>query len=590
MTGNSPHEPAESTRRNRSTARTCDGPRKLSIALVNPRLPPGFHGFDFALPIIGNGVRAAMAPPALPLLAALVPAGHEVVLFDENIEEVAAETLRPFDIVGITGMLVQRPRMLGLLQELRDLPGLLAVGGPAVTADETPFENHCDVRFIGEAERTWPEFIECVAAGERSAGRYEQDGRTDMSSVPVPRYDLLRKGAYWRAAVQFSRGCPFLCEFCDIITQFGRRPRLKSPDQVLAEFEAVLNAGFSSCFLVDDNFIANKNQAKALLKEIVRWQRKRRYPLRLTTQASLNLAEDPELMELMAEANFSAVFIGIESPRQACLEEVRKNQNIHSIDMLERIRRVRDHGLVVLGGFIVGFDHDDAGIFDEQFDFIERSGIAQASIAILQPIPSTPLHARLRDAGRLSGAVRGVEFRPLRMSAEALVRGYEELIRRLYDPYVYFGRLYRGYCESERFRQRQRAMGATGRKRSLIGTLRGAAATATLLWRLGGHLRSKGRLKSLGVAYLAIYWRQNRPLGRQALSLQQFLSQCAQHWHFTQLFEHDQIRFLSHDGPQKTGPDRTDPEHEEPGMPMAIRTQSLAAAGTNAAPRAVSET
>ena len=589
MTGYSPQHPAERLEPKPSTI-VAPGPGKLSIALVNPRLPPGFHGFDFALPIIGNGVRAAMAPPALPLLAALVPEGHEVVLFDENIEEIDAGALRRFDIIGMTGMLVQRPRMLSLLQELRDLPGLLVVGGPAVTADESPFERLCDVRFVGEAEQTWPEFIECVAAGKRSAGRYEQGERTDMSTVPVPRYDLLRRGVYWRAAVQFSRGCPFLCEFCDIITQFGRRPRLKSPAQVLAEFEAVLKAGFSSCFLVDDNFIANKNQAKALLKEIVRWQRERRYPLRLTTQASLNLAEDPELMELMAEANFSAVFIGIESPRQACLEEVRKNQNIHAVNMLERIRRVRDHGLVVLGGFIVGFDHDDMGIFEEQFDFIERSGIAQASIAILQPIPSTPLHARLRDAGRLSADVRGVEFRPLQMSAEELVRGYEGLIRRLYDPHVYFGRLYRGYCESEKFRQRQRTMGATGRARTLIGTARGAVATATLLWRLLGHLRRKGRLGSLGAAYLAIYRKQNRPLGRQALSLQQFLSQCAQHWHFTQLFEHDQIRFLSHDGPQKTGADRGDWGQEEPGIPMALRAQPLAGPGTNPARRAVNET
>jgi radical SAM superfamily enzyme YgiQ (UPF0313 family) len=517
--------------------------RRLSICLISPKLPSGFHGFEFALPILGYGFKAAMAPPALPALAALVPAGHDIVLMDENVEPVDIAALHRFDIVGITGMLVQVPRMLEILSALVASEALIVVGGPAITVDESVFEGLCDVRFINEAEETWPAFVNAVANGEPIAPRYQQADKTDMTKVPVPRFDLLQRGVYWRAAVQFSRGCPFLCEFCDIITQLGRRPRLKTPQQVLAEFDAVHRAGFSSCFLVDDNFIANKVQAKVLLRALIDWQRERGYPLRLTTQVSINLADDRELMQLMAQAIFSAVFIGIESPRTASLVETRKNQNVRGDGMLDKVRRVRDHGMVVLGGFIVGFDSDDAAIFDEQFEFIEQAGIAQATVGILQPIPSTPLYDRLKSEGRLDGSVPGIEYRPRHMSREQLLEGYDGLIRRLYEPRAYFGRLYRGYCESAEFRRWQaqfagRQSGWGVRLKTLLGTL-------PVAFRLARALRLAGQLGRLSRAYVGIFARYNLPLGRDGLSLQQFVSQCVQHWHFVELFRRKRMEIIS---------------------------------------------
>src|SRR4030095_6360159 len=246
-----------------------------------------------------------------------------------------------------------------------------------VTRIEGLFDGLCDVRFIGEAEETWPEFLNALASGAEIKPRYQQEEKTDMTSVPVPRFDLLKRGRYGTAPVQFSRGCPFLCEFCDIITIFGRRPRVKRPEQVLAELDAVLAQGFRGCFLVDDNFIGNKIEAKRLLRRIIEWQTTHGFPLEFVTEASINLANDPELIDLMVKANFQSVFIGIETPREASLTETRKHQNVHGDSLLAKLERIRAAGLVVSGGFIVGFDNDDEKIFEQQFEFIQASRDAE---------------------------------------------------------------------------------------------------------------------------------------------------------------------------------------------------------------------
>src|SRR5207248_8954384 len=214
------------------------------------------------------------------------------------------------------------------------------------------FDDLCDVRFIGEAEETWPAFLNALASGEPTETRYEQAQKTDMTRVPVPRFDLLKRGRYASVPVQFSRGCPFLCEFCDIITIYGRRPRTKRPEQVITELDALTAQGFRGCFLVDDNFIGNKVEAKRLLHRIIEWQEARGYPLTFGAEASANLANDLELIDLMVRANFSNVFIGIETPRKASLIETRKNQNVHGDSMLAKLARMRARGLSVGGGFI----------------------------------------------------------------------------------------------------------------------------------------------------------------------------------------------------------------------------------------------
>ncbi len=350
--------------------------RRLSVCVINPRYEPSFWGFDFARPLMPGRNGYSNVTGALPAVAALAPPHCDVELLDENVEPIDYEKLRRFDVIGVTGMIVQAARMREILLELKKLPAIVVVGGAYVSVAEDWFAGLCDVRFIGEAEETWPAFLTALAAGEPIAERYEQSDKTDMRKVPPPRFDLVKADRYWLAPLQFSRGCPFLCEFCDIITVFGRKPRVKTAEQMIMEFEAVRRAGFQSCFLADDNFIGNKREAKTLLAALVDWQKAHGYPLQLYTEASINLAEDAELIALMAEANFRQVFIGIESPRKESLAETRKVQNIRGDSLEAKIQRIRDAGIVVIAGFIVGFDHDDESIFDEQFDFIQRTGIA----------------------------------------------------------------------------------------------------------------------------------------------------------------------------------------------------------------------
>ena len=367
---------------------------------------------------------------------------------NENVEPIDFDALQRFDVIGVTGMVVQAERMCEILRQLRTLPAVVAVGGPFVTVNEGTFETLCDVRFIGEAETTWPAFLNAVASGAPTEARYQQAEKTDMTQVPVPRFDLLKPGCYGTAPVQFSRGCPFLCEFCDIITIFGRRPRVKRPEQVLAELDAVIAQRFKGCFLVDDNFIGNKIEAKRLLKRIIEWQESHAFPLTFVTEASINLANDPELIDLMVQANFQNVFIGIETPREASLKETRKHQNVHGDPLLAKIARIRAGGLGISAGFIVGFDNDDLRIFDEQFEFIQSSGIANLSISLLTPLPTTPLYARLSAEGRLDFSDPELIYIPKQMTREQLKAGFRELLNRVYDVEAYFDRVFKGAAGS----------------------------------------------------------------------------------------------------------------------------------------------
>ncbi len=424
--------------------------RRLAICLINPRSRPSYWTADFAMPFysLGRNLKYSMANGALVSVAALVPKGHEVVIIDENVEPIDFDALQRFDVIGVTGMVVQAERMCEILRQLRTLPAVVAVGGPFVTVNEGTFETLCDVRFIGEAETTWPAFLNAVASGAPTEARYQQAEKTDMTQVPVPRFDLLKPGCYGTAPVQFSRGCPFLCEFCDIITIFGRRPRVKRPEQVLAELDAVIAQRFKGCFLVDDNFIGNKIEAKRLLKRIIEWQESHAFPLTFVTEASINLANDPELIDLMVQANFQNVFIGIETPREASLKETRKHQNVHGDPLLAKIARIRAGGLGISAGFIVGFDNDDLRIFDEQFEFIQSSGIANLSISLLTPLPTTPLYDRLSAEGRLDFSDPELIYIPKQMTREQLKAGFRELLNRVYDVEAYFDRVFKGAAVS----------------------------------------------------------------------------------------------------------------------------------------------
>lgn len=418
-----------------------------NIVLINPRFEISYWGLEHAVPFLG--VKAAMPVANLPLLAALTPPGHKVTLVNENVEPIDFARCARADIVGVTGMNVQRQRMKEILNELKRRGVFTVVGGPWVTVQEDDIAGLTDVIFIGEAEQTWPQFLAEWSKG-RHQTRYEQAERTDMATVPVPRLDLLRMKDYAFASVQFSRGCPFECEFCDIIVTFGRRPRIKTSAQVLSELDALVAAGKQYAFIVDDNLIGNKKAIKLVLRDVIDWQVKHGYPLMFSTEASIDLAEDAELMQLMAEANLSSVFIGIETTNEAALRETKKVQNLRARggSMLDKVHRIQQAGMEVWCGLIVGFDNDDTSIFAAQSRFVREARIVSAMINMLVAIPRTPLHKRLLNEGRLtplqdeehSGGF-GTNVVPLRISREALYGGYTELMRELYAADAYFARL-----------------------------------------------------------------------------------------------------------------------------------------------------
>ena len=410
------------------------------IVLITPRFDVSYWGLEHALPLFGK--RANMPVACLPLLAGLTPDEHKVTIIDENVEPIDFERCARADIVGLTGMSVQRFRMHEILTELKHRGVVTVVGGPWVTVEERYFGDLADVVFVGEAEETWPIFLEDWQAG-RFESRYEQTERTDMSTVPPPRFDLLPMQHYVFGSVQFSRGCPFTCEFCDIIVIFGRRPRIKTAGQIINELDALRDQRVEMVFIVDDNLIGNKKAIKPVLREVADWQEANGYPFIFFTEASLDLAEDEELMKLMTEANILAVFVGIESPNEASLRETKKLQNVRGGSMIDRVRRIQDAGLEIWCGMIVGFDNDDQSIFEAQRRFIKEARIVHAMIGMLVAIPKTPLHKRLAEEGRLDPADQpafGTNVIPLNMSQAELLEGYVGLMESLYEPSAYFDR------------------------------------------------------------------------------------------------------------------------------------------------------
>jgi radical SAM superfamily enzyme YgiQ (UPF0313 family) len=501
--------------------------KTLSICLINPRFEPSYWGFEYALPLYPGDKRSTMISGALSTLAGLC-GRHQVYLLDENVESIDWEALRRYDIVGVTGMNVQKRRIREILQKLRELKVFTVAGGPFVSVQEEFFEGLCDVRFVGEAETTWPQFLDDFASGRPVERRYEQAERTEMAQTLRPRYDLLKVARYASGALQYSRGCPFECEFCDIVTIYGRRPRVKEPEQLVAELDDMRRAGFHSAFIVDDNFIGNKQKAKALLKQLIPWMEEHRYPLHLTTEASIDLADDPELMELMYRANFRSVFIGIETPRLESLREAKKLQNLRGDTLEAKLARIQNAGLDVNAGFIVGFDSDDTGIFEDQFRFIQENGITLAMVGMLQAIPRTPLYDRLKRENRLVEEDPNCNFIPKQMTRDELREGYWNLVKRLYSPEAFLQRYFKVYEFPEYLRRRAEICRKAGEGKSLPTLLYGVA----LLWSLFWALLRDGSLLSVGRVYLKYFLMQNRKYRRDIIGFAQFMNRCVTHWHF----------------------------------------------------------
>lgn len=408
----------------------------MRLLLINPKLPESFWSFKWAVDRVVPHARTLNPPLGLVTLAALCPKQWEVEIVDENIESIPLDPCA--DIVGVCGMGVQSLRQKELLTFYRKKGFYTVAGGSYASLCPEFFEPFADTVVAGEAEYIWKDF--CRDFERRRVQRlYQETGEVDLKDSPVPRFDLLKIEKYKKVSLQFSRGCPFRCEFCDIIVMFGRKPRTKTLAQVEKELDLLRSLEVKNAFFVDDNLIGNKPAAKGLLRFLKDYQQTHDYQFRFGTEASLDLAEDNELLQLFREANFEWVFIGIESPDEESLKETGKFQNARQ-DILASVRKIYSHGIQVFGGFIVGFDHDTLSTFDKQFRFIMDSGIQAAMIGLLMALPKTPLYLRLAQEGRLipeandaDNTSLGTNFIPKRMGYEEMVRGYHALYHRLLE-------------------------------------------------------------------------------------------------------------------------------------------------------------
>ena len=414
-----------------------------NIVMISPKFEPSFWGLEYVMPVFRKS--AIMPNPALPLLAALTPASYQVRIIDENVEEIDFDSIMSADIVALTGMIVQRKRMREILEELKKRDLFTVVGGGWITVKEDAFDPSLhDVIFVGEAEETWPRFLEDWENG-RHAERYEQESKTVMATVPTPAHNLIKMDRYLFANLQISRGCPFNCEFCDIIVTFGRRPRVKTPEQVISELESIKARKITHVFVVDDNLIGNRKAVLPVLKELAAWQKRNNYHFSFFTEISINLSEDQEFMDLLVEANFQSVFIGIETPDDASLKEAKKMQNLNrGTSLVDRVRRIQDNGIETTCGMIVGFDNDTEKTFAKLTQFLIDARIAHAMLGMLFAIPKTPLYTRLEKEGRLDMTEDpdyGTNVIPLNMSREELTDGYIRIMKDLYSPDAFFDRV-----------------------------------------------------------------------------------------------------------------------------------------------------
>ena len=415
----------------------------MNTLLLYPEFPDTFWSFKHALKFIRK--KAALPPLGLLTFAAMLPPGWAKRLVDTNVRPLRDADLAWADIVCISAMIAQQESVVALIARCRAAGKLILAGGPLFTSGHEQFPD-VDHFVLNEAEVTLPEFLRDLAAG-KARRIYSTTRYADLGETPVPLWELADLSRYGSMSLQFSRGCPFDCEFCDVTAKFGHRPRLKSAAQVTAELDRLYAAGWRGpVFFVDDNLIGNKHVLKTeLLPALIAWQRTRRCGLPFYTEASINLADDAELMRLMSAAGFDTVFIGIETPDAAALVECNKRQN-QSRDLVEDVKRIQRAGLQVQGGFIVGFDSDTASIFQRQVEFIQRSGIVTAMVGLLNALPDTKLHARLSREGRLTARTTGnngdgtLNFAS-RMPAAQLIEGYKSILRRIYAPGLYYKRV-----------------------------------------------------------------------------------------------------------------------------------------------------
>ena len=414
----------------------------MRALLVYPGWPDTYWSFKHALPF--EGKRSVFPPLGLLTVASLLPKSWEKRLVDVNVRKVRDADLAWADVVLVSAMLVQREGMLKILARCRERGLRTVVGGP-ITSCMEDLSLYADHVVVGEAEEIVPDLVAGLERGDAKP-MYKAAQLPGLDLTLLPDLDLIDPKHYSSMAIQFSRGCPFNCEFCDIIEIYGRKPRTKSPAQVVAELEQLLALKWrGSIFIVDDNFIGNKRKVKELLPVMAEWNMRHSHPFSFYTEASINLADDAELLQMMKEANFDRVFWGIETPAEKSLKEAQKMQNTRR-SLLESVRRIQSYGMEVMAGFIVGFDSDPPDIFDRQVQFIQESAIPLAMVGLLQALPGTQLYRRLQKEGRLVGEGNGdnldfrLSFIP-RMDAQQLLEGFRSILQRIYNPKNYYARV-----------------------------------------------------------------------------------------------------------------------------------------------------
>ena len=413
----------------------------MKALLVYPEFPDTYWSFRHALKF--EGKRAAFPPLGLMTIAAMMPGTWERRLVDMNVEELWPEDIEWADIVFISAMIVQNESLEKVVELCRSLGKKTVVGGPYVSTSSKRLPD-ADHIFIGEAETTFPEFLNDLRLGIPHK-IYEAAEKPSLAGTPVPDLSLIDMRKYSAMCVQYSRGCPFNCEFCDIIEIYGRVPRTKTNEQMLAELDALKATGWRGLvFIVDDNFIGNKKNVRLFMPDLIAWSNVNDYPFSFITEASVNLAEDDALLQQMEDAGFRRVFLGIETPVEESLKEAQKSQNTRR-NLLDSIHKIQSYGMEVMAGFIVGFDNDPEDIFELQMKFIHDSGIPLAMVGLLAALPDTQLWRRLEKEGRLLDVSTGnntdctINFVP-RMELTRLVEGYKEIVRKIYSPKEYYAR------------------------------------------------------------------------------------------------------------------------------------------------------
>ncbi len=415
----------------------------MNILLVYPKVAETFWSFKHALRVVGR--KSAFPPLGALTVAAMLPESWNKSLVDMNVKDLSDQDLLWADYVFISAMIAQERSARSVIERCRHLGVKIVGGGPLFQSYRDHF-GEVDHLVLGEAEAVLSQFVADLQSGFPKAC-YRSGDHPPLESTPIPMWELINFSDYVTMSVQYSRGCPFNCEFCDVIIMNGRVPRTKSNQQMLAELDALHERGWrGSVFIVDDNFIGHKKRVKGLLREIIGWQSKKKRRFTLFTEASVDLAEDQELMHLMVAAGFNKVFLGLETPSEESLRECGKTQNLRR-SLSESVAIIQKNGLAVMGGFIIGFDNDPPDIFQRQVNFIQKNGIVTAMIGLLTAMPGTRLYRRLEQEGRLLFRTSGdntdvsgsLNFIP-KMERQKIIDGYRWVMNTIYSPEMYYKR------------------------------------------------------------------------------------------------------------------------------------------------------